>query len=125
MQNAPKISPVDQFEFHFVATSWSKPKTKMQNGCLTDDRYSLNQVQVLRGEVWQKADLKTKGRFVQACAAWCAGTFIRLLQKELAQTGLVLTPAALVTAPPTHPPPPPGGLQIEFQIHGGLPPPKI
>ena len=35
VQNPPKISPVNQLYGHFAANSWSKPKTKMQNGCFT------------------------------------------------------------------------------------------
>ncbi len=35
VQNSPKISPVDRSYNHFVANSWSKPKTRMENGCLT------------------------------------------------------------------------------------------
>ncbi len=38
VQNALKISPVNQLSGHFVAKSWSKPKTYMQNGCLTDSK---------------------------------------------------------------------------------------
>ncbi len=41
MQSAPEIGPVNQFEDHFVANSWSKPKTKMQNDCLTDSRFRV------------------------------------------------------------------------------------
>jgi hypothetical protein len=39
VQNTLKINPVDQLSSHVVAKSKSKPKTHMQNGCLTDRRY--------------------------------------------------------------------------------------
>ncbi len=39
VQNAPKISPVDQL-CYFVADSWSKPKTKKENSCLSDSKSS-------------------------------------------------------------------------------------
>jgi hypothetical protein len=38
VQNAPRISPINQFYSHFTANTWSKPKTKMQNGCLSDSK---------------------------------------------------------------------------------------
>ncbi len=38
VQNAPKSRPVDQLYSHVVANPWSKPKTKMKNGCLTDSK---------------------------------------------------------------------------------------
>ncbi len=38
VQNAPKISPGDQFEIRFVTISWSRPTTKIKNASLSESQ---------------------------------------------------------------------------------------
>ncbi len=39
IENAPKMRPINQLRSHFVANSWSNPKTKTENGCSTDSKF--------------------------------------------------------------------------------------
>jgi hypothetical protein len=81
VQSAPRISPVNQLHNHFVANSWSKPKTYMQNDSLTDtnqaiqvaEPFMFHKFPCAHGWLWRMDVGGTCVTVAQDCVAWTCG----------------------------------------------------